>query len=174
MKELLVTAKPAGKVPLKRLDAICGSSRHATGVSLGCLPPALPQAQRATSAVAHHQRCSSTPGSPAPHLQVCQVEEGGPHRPVVRHVARQLVLVHVQLQQLGEAAGLAPLGWQRAVQLRRARWPGSAAEAGWLARGAGLWEQRRVATSRPAPTMRGACAGPLPTPPASISRGLRK
>lgn len=30
MKELLVTAKPAGNVPLKRLDAICGSAtpRH--------------------------------------------------------------------------------------------------------------------------------------------------
>lgn len=26
MKELLVTAKPAGNVPLKRFDAICGSA----------------------------------------------------------------------------------------------------------------------------------------------------
>ena len=41
MKELLVTAKPAGKVPLKRLDAICGSGRRQARIrAAGCLTAA--------------------------------------------------------------------------------------------------------------------------------------
>ena len=125
-KEVLVTANPAGKGPLKRLPDNCGAGRgwqsklvEFSRVCRNAVPnhtdataAVLRAAASAPSQAGVWHRAPDSGSCAAACLEVCQVLKSGPNRPDFGHgTAFEQVVVHAKLQQCSEAVWFSPLFW---------------------------------------------------------------